>query len=50
MESTYRRRQPSSRLERLLARLMQAHTQHDRPAFPVDLVLNADLELARARD
>lgn len=50
MRSAYPRRQPSGRLERLLARFVKAHMQDGRPTFPVDLVLNADLELAWARD
>lgn len=50
MENIYHRRQPSSRLERLLARFAKAHAQQGKPTFPVDLVLNADIELARARN
>lgn len=49
MEKVHHRRQPSSRLERLLARFANAHTQGGRPTFPVDLVLNADVELNWAR-
>ncbi len=50
METICHGRQPSSRLERLLARFAKAHTQHGRSTFPVDLVLHADVELAWARD
>ncbi len=45
MEITYLRRQPSSRLERLLGRLVSARKRTRRPRFPVDLVLNADVRL-----
>lgn len=42
MEITYRRRQPVSRLERLLARLVREPRQPTRPTIRIDLVLDAD--------
>ena len=45
MEITFRGRQPASRLERLLARLVGTREPARRPKFPVDLVLNANVTL-----
>ena len=42
MEITYRRCQPVSRLERLLARLVWAPRRPTRPTTRIDLVLDAD--------
>lgn len=44
------RRQPSSRSERQLAQLVEAHTQPRRPTFPLDVVFNADVEFVPARE
>lgn len=38
-------RQPSSRLERLLARPVEAHIRPRRPQYPLDLVWSLDVEI-----
>jgi hypothetical protein len=48
METTYRRRQPASRLERLLARLLLGHPRHRHSEARVDLVHGEDIELRQA--
>jgi hypothetical protein len=41
-------RQPSSRLERLLAPPAQADTRPRRPTFPLDLAWNVEVEIILA--
>ncbi|SEE47510.1 hypothetical protein [Jiangella alba] len=49
MENINDHRQLHSRVERLLTRFVKARTQHGGPTFPVDLVHNADVEVAHIR-
>ena len=44
MEITHRRRQPVSRLEHLVARLVRRPRQHGGPTIKVDLVLDVEVE------